>query len=547
MSEVAVALKPVRGASTVVVGFVAKRAIRITLIWGYVFGAVIASSAIGYLGIYKSLADREKFAASFSNNVGINALIGAPHHLETINGFTAWRSVGIMILIGSIWAILTASKTFRGEEAAGRTEMFLTGQTTAKWATAQTLLGLYLSLLPIFILVTVGMYAAGFYHDIGFTLHNGIYMGLTAVCAPAMLLTFGALASQIQPTRVRAAGMTAAFFGLSFLLRGIGNAVQSAHWLVNISPLGWVENLRPLTGSRPLWLLPIGFFTLIIGLAATHLASKRDLGESVLPDKDTALPKYGLLRNPLSLAWRLNRAQMAIWLMGLLVFATGFSSLSKAAADAIKASPGAEQSFARLGGADHVAATIFLGVVFLIGMTIMLLLVTATLNSLRSDEAEGYLDNLLVRPVSRSEWLGGRLVLVAGNIIAAGMALAIGSWLGSHLVHNGLTFNTMLQAGINAMAPVVLLAGGGVLLFGFVPRFTAIGLYAVVGWSFLMDMLGSLGNLNHWLLDTSILHHVALAPVVSPDWHAVFLFVCMGLALGTAGWLRFLRRDLQNE
>jgi ABC-2 type transport system permease protein len=175
------------------------------------------------------------------------------------------------------------------------------------------------------------------------------------------------------------------------------------------------------------------------------------------------------------------------------------------------------------------------------------LLVTAALNSIRNDEADGYLDNLLVRPVSRNTWLGGRLVLVAGNIVAAGLALALGSWLGSHLVHNGLDFTTMLQAGINAMAPAVLLAGAGVLLFGFVPRFTAIGLYAVVGWSFLMDMLGSLGNLNHWLLDTSILHHVALAPVVDPDWHAVIMFVLLGLVLGTIGWLRFLQRDLQYE
>lgn len=537
----------VRGARRVVFRFVARRNLKFTVIWGYVFGAVIASSAIGYLGIYKTLAAREQFAASFSSNVGINALIGAPHHLETINGFTAWRTMGIIILIGSIWAILTASKTFRGEEAAGRWEMFLVGQTTARRATLQTLLGLYASLLAIFALVTAGTYAAGFYHNIGFTLSNSLYMGIAAMGAPLIMLTFGALASQIQPTRSRAAGMTAAFFGLSFLLRAVGNADSQLHWLVDVSPLGWVEQLRPLTGSQPLWLVPIALFMVIVGTAAVRIAGGRDMGDSVLPDKDTAKPRLRLLKTPLRLAWRLNRVQMLTWLVGLLIFATGFSSLSKAAGDAIKASPGAEESFARLGGAAHVAATIFLGVVFLMGMTIMLLLITSTLNALREDESEGFLDNLLVRPVSRSRWLSGRLLLVVANIAAAGLVLAFGSWLGSHLVHNGLAFDTMLQAGINAMAPVVLLAGAGVLLFGFVPRWTAVGLYAVVGWSFIMDMLGSIGNLNHWLLDTSILHHVALAPVVKPDWHSVYVYVALGIGLGTVGWLNFLRRDLQNE
>lgn len=536
-----------RGAQHVIFRFAARSNLKFTVIWGYVFGGVIASSAIGYLGIYKTLADRVKFATSFGSNVGINALIGAPHHLETVNGFTAWRTIGTIILIGSIWAILAASKTFRGEETAGRWEMFLVGQTTARRAALQTLLGLYASLLAIFVLVSAGTYAAGLYHHIGFTFQNAAYMGLTATGAPLIMLTFGALASQIQPTRGRAAGMTAAFFGLSFLLRAVGNAEHGLHWLVDISPLGWVEQLRPLTGSRPLWLVPIGLFVVAVGSAAVVIAGRRDMGASVLPDRDSATAKLSLLQSPLALAWRLGLAQMMVWLAGLLVFAIGFSSLSKAAADAINASPGAQHGFARLGGAAHVAATIFLGVVFLIGMTIMLLLVTSALNELRTDEAEGYLDNLLVQPVSRSGWLAGRLFLVIGNIVVAGLVLAIGSWLGSHLVHNGLAFGDMLQAGLNAMAPVVLLAGGGILIFGFVPRFTAIGLYAVVGWSFLMDMLGSIGNLNHWLLDTSILHHVALAPVVKPDWHSVYVYIGLGLVLGTAGWLRFVRRDLQNE
>ena len=153
-------------------------------------------------------------------------------------------------------------------------------------------------------------YAAGFYHDVNFTLSDGLYMGLAAICAPAIFLAFGALASQIQPTRVRAAGMTAAFFGLSFFVRGLGNALSGAHWLVDISPLGWVEQLRPLTGSQPLWLLPIALFIIIVSAAAVHLAGRRDLGESILPDHDSAPARLGLLHGVLPFSWRLTRLQL---------------------------------------------------------------------------------------------------------------------------------------------------------------------------------------------------------------------------------------------
>jgi putative exporter of polyketide antibiotics len=97
------------------------------------------------------------------------------------------------------------------------------------------------------------------------------------------------------------------------------------------------------------------------------------------------------------------------------------------------------------------------------------------------------------------------------------------------------------------MAPAVLLAGVGLLVFGFAPRLLARVMYGIVGWSFLAQMLGSIGNLNHWILDTSLLHHIALAPATEPNWQVAYIYVVLGLAAGIVGVLRFNFRDLQNE
>jgi ABC-2 type transport system permease protein len=42
------------------------------------------------------------------------------------------------------------------------------------------------------------------------------------------------------------------------------------------SPLGWIENLRPLTGSRPLALVPIVPVVAAAVGAAVTLAGRRD-------------------------------------------------------------------------------------------------------------------------------------------------------------------------------------------------------------------------------------------------------------------------------
>ena len=68
----------------------------------------------------------------------------------------------------------------------------------------------------------------------------------------------------------------------------IADAGVGLHWLVWTSPLGWVEELRPLTAPQPLALLPILALTAVLASTAVHLAGRRDAGASILPDRSRA-------------------------------------------------------------------------------------------------------------------------------------------------------------------------------------------------------------------------------------------------------------------
>jgi len=65
--------------------------------------------------------------------------------------------------------------------------------------------------------------------------------------------------------------------------------------------------------------------------------------------------------------------------------------------------------------------------------------------------------------------------------------------------------------------------------------------------AFLVQMVGSAVHLNHWILDVSILQHIALAPAVAPDWQVAWWYAGLGLVLALLAAWRFNRRDLQNE
>ena len=123
----------------VVTGLLARRSARSALLWGYVFGIYVVSSALGYASVYKTIADRRRLAHSFGTNIGIQALIGPARHIDTVAGFTAWRTVGVLSLVGAVWGLLAGTRLLRGEEDAGRWEILLAGPTTRRRAPRRVL------------------------------------------------------------------------------------------------------------------------------------------------------------------------------------------------------------------------------------------------------------------------------------------------------------------------------------------------------------------------------------------------------------------------
>ena len=60
--------------------------------------------------------------------------------------------------------------------------------------------------------------------------------------------------------------------------------------------------------------------------------------------------------------------------------------------------------------------------------------------------------------------------------------------------------------------------GVGALAFGLWPRAAVAVAYGLVVWSFLVETLASVIGSNHWLLDTSLLLHIAPVPAADPNW-----------------------------
>src|SRR6266545_3461803 len=105
-----------------------RRAGRPGALWGYIFGAIIASAAYSYPKAFPTAASRARLALSFQGNAGFAAVFGPLRRIDTVAGYTAYKTMFTLMILGAIWGLLIATRLLRGEEEAGRWELFLSGQ-----------------------------------------------------------------------------------------------------------------------------------------------------------------------------------------------------------------------------------------------------------------------------------------------------------------------------------------------------------------------------------------------------------------------------------
>lgn len=510
--------------------------------WGAVFALAMWAIASQFSSEYPTAAARAQLTETVGSNVGVEAIFGPADGIATVAGYTAYHAVGLLGIIGAVWGLLAATRLLRGEEEAGRWELLLAGVTTRRRATAAAMAGLGIGLLALWAVTAVGTVAVGQTPGAGFSVTGSLFTAVATVAAASMFLAVGALCSQLAATRRQAAGLAAGVFGVAYLLRAVAYSAPVLRWLRWVSPLGWVDELRPLTGSRPLLLVPIVGFIAALVVLTILLAGRRDLGAGALPAHRAAASRTGSLHGPFGLAYRLALPSALGWIGGLATGGLILGLTAKAAAAAWANQQGG--AYEELGGTAGGAA--YLGISFLIITLLVAMAAAGQVSAIRDEEAEGYLDHLLARPVARGRWLAGRFAVSAAALAAFGIFAGLFAWVGAAATGAGLALPTLIAAGINTVPAGVLVLGIGTLVYGLAPRSAAAISYGVVAWSFLVEVVGAGLGASRWLLDLDIFHYVARAPATSVRWDSAAALVVIGIAAAAIGALALARRDLQG-
>lgn len=369
--------------------------------------------------------------------------------------------------------------------------------------------------------------------------------GSVALCASfglagVVFAAATAVAAQVASTGRGALGLGAGLIGAAFLVRGIGDIGAAA--LSWSSPFGWAIGVRAFAGER--WWTLAGLAAMAGGCTALafRLSARRDLGSGLLASRPGPAGASPRLQTSLGLAWRLQRASLAGWWVGVFITGLVYGSVGDQVEQMVRDNPELADYFAQQGGGS-ITEVYLATALRMLAMLAGGFALSSTLRA-RAEEGAGRADALLATAVSRTRWLGAQLLVTGAATAtvmgAAGLGVGVGY---AAAIGDATAVLDMVGASMLLLPAVAVLVGVAVTLFGWAPR-ASVAAWAALTATIIIGIFGDVLRLPAWVRDISPLEHVPAAPAVGFKPFPLLALSVVAAALIALGTLGFHRRDL---
>lgn len=497
---------------------------------------LIVGIAASFINLYSDAAVRQAFFLQMQNNPSIVVILGSVLD-PSIGGLTAWRTgIGGSLIIGLISIFLMVRHT-RSEERKGRLELLDSTPVGRQSSLTSALVLTFGVNIIITLVIALGLIGLGLEYKSSFAL---------AISIGAFGCLFTALTGlnvQLTESSSDARYLSVGFLVLFFILRVLGWDNGNMSWLSWLSPFGWVHYIRAFAGND-FWVLGIFLiFISVLTITAYWLSSKRDVGSGIINQRSGPAKASKRLNSSLALAWRLHRGMLLFWIAIFVLMGVMMGFTTQTVTDAITANPQFLQiisQFSNGGPADSYFALILasFGEVFAVYAIL-------AASKLRSEESKKYSEMLLTNSVSRNQWMVSNLVfaVLGPALVVIIFSLSLGLTYGLNGGDLSQDLPRIFEASIVYLPAIWILTGVTILLFGLLPRLTALN-WAVLGLFVFIDLLGEFFDISQWILNISPFTQVPHLFTGEDITFSLGWIFIVAVILIIIGWWGFNLRDI---
>ncbi|GAA1770088.1 ABC transporter permease [Agromyces humatus] len=490
--------------------------------------------------VFPTAADLGAFAA-FSSNPAAALLMGPGFGGDepSLDRFLA-STYGMYLIIGAcLMSILTVVRHTRLEEQSGRAEL-VRANVVGRHAQLSAALGVTV-LMNLTVAVLMGALLTAMEFDPAGSFAFGASVGAAGVAFAGIAAT----SAQLTAFPRTASGIAGAVLGGGFVVRGLGDmsAAQGGDlgWLAWLTPIGWSQQVAPFDENR--WgpmAVSVGCFILFAALAYA-LSTRRDLGAGLVQARRGSAGAAPWLSSPFALALRLQRASLIGWTASLLAGAFVYGAFTQAMLEGFADAP--PELLVLFGGEDDLL-TGYVGMMGLLFALVVTIYAILSVQSLRSEEAEGRSEAVLATAVGRPDWMGSWIASSALGVLLLLVTAGVGTGAGAALTTGeGDLFGEALLGHVAHAPAVWATLAVAALLYGGAPRLVPLA-WAVFGYAFVVGFFGPLLDAPDWVVSLSPFEHIGEYPADELSSAAMLTLTGIAIVLTGAGLALFRRRDL---
>lgn len=506
-------------------------------VWVLALAGVILGSAASLVPLYPDQAAIVQYVTLFDDNPALVAFAGPGHGFDDPNlGVILVNETQLLACVGiALMAIFLVNRHTRAEEDAERTELLRSGVVGRHAPTAAAVAVVGAAVILLSTLCGAGFVALGYGATGAVSFAAGLAgCGLTFVGLTAAL-------AQLAGSSRATLGLATGVLGVAFAVRAVGDITGSrVRWL---SPIGWAQGVRAYADER--W-WPVALCLVAAGLAvaaACWLATRRNFGSGIVPQRPGAARAARWARSPLGLVIHLQRATIVAWMTGLALLGALYGSIAQDVDQLIEDNGALADVIAQLEGADPTDA-FFATAVSMQALLAAGFALSAALRT-RSEEAAGRVEPVLSGPVGRSRWACSHLAVAAIGTILIVAAGGVGLGASYAIVSDDAGQVLRLTGVALVTVPAVfVVAATAVALFGASPRLTPVA-WVGLGLVVCVELFGELLRLPEWSRTISPLHHVPALPADGLDALPLLMLTAVAGGLAAVGLALFRLRDLQ--
>lgn len=476
------------------------------------------------------------------NNPAMIGMLGPIFGIENYTAGAMYFNMMVqwVMITAAVMNILLVVRHTRSDEEHGRIDMIRSLPTGKFSNLSATMITAFIVNLGIALLTGVGIAVCGI-ESMGW--NGALLYGASIGVAGFVFAALAAIFSQLCMTSRGAIGLSIISLGFLYLLRGAGDIGNET--LSYISPLGLAQRTQAFVENNWLPILILLAEAIGVIIIAFVLNGHRDIRQGLIPERRGKENAKAYLCSPYGLAFKLLMVPFFSWIIGMFVIGASYGSILGTIDTFVQNS----EFYSMMIGAtpEFSTAQMFVSMVNSLMALCSVFPVLTMVMKFRSEEKDGYYQNVLSNSVSRHHYLASHVLIAFVTSVLVQCATALGIYASAVAVlpdPGTLPLGYLLKANLVYAPALWVMIGIAVLLIGLLPKMTSV-IWGYFGFSFFVTFMGRLPNfLPEWVAKLTPFGWIPNLPVDEINFARIAILTVIAVVLMIIGFAAYRRRDV---